>query len=308
MIIANSFQPLLLSYEYLQHHAFDDLDLDWDSDRGDLRVLRDPDAGEETPFTGLTYYSYDGITLDGYEFYIDGTDQGQQVYFYRSGMLKEVMSACLGPDGTCFEFYESGALRKISVLCCGWEMATRAYTEQGDIIQEYLGPRSDWKSHLDYAARRGNNASWFTLILSFDYLKRHAFDGSRLNFDTRQNRYVLRNPTTGSEAPFTGLTFFAYDDVSLERYSLFVNGVPQGQEVSFHRNGVLKRIAMYGFGPDGTWFEFDQSGVLRNLTLYCCGQPMASREYDEQGNMTGEQLGITYPDWGSYLDHATGDR
>ena len=76
MITANRFQPFLLSYEYLQRHAFDDTELDCDSDRGDLRVLRDPVTEEETPFTGLTYYSYDDVTLDGYEFYIDGTGQG----------------------------------------------------------------------------------------------------------------------------------------------------------------------------------------------------------------------------------------
>ena len=151
MITADRFDRWLLSFDYLKEHAFDQADLDFDSGYGDSRVLRDPDTGEDTPFTGLTYISYDDITLDGYTFYVNGVRQGQYVRFHRPGGALKTFGHQMNnsPDGTWYEFYETGALKRIDFYARGRCFACRAYDEDGVITGEVADTDADLIRRLD---------------------------------------------------------------------------------------------------------------------------------------------------------------
>jgi len=151
MITADRFNQNLLTFDFLKQHAIDETYLDHDSEYGSLCVLRDPDTGEETAFTGLTYLSYDGINLDGYTLYVNGIAQGQYVCFYGSGQLKEVGHMCFGPDGTRYEFFESGALKSVRFYGSGICLAGRVYDENGSISSQWAEP--DLASRLDIMTR-----------------------------------------------------------------------------------------------------------------------------------------------------------
>jgi len=141
MITADKFSRSLLSWEYLKHHAFDASYLDPDSNYGDFHVLRDPETGEETPFTGLTYSLIDDDTLYGYTLYVNGARQGQYVRFYLSGRLKTLGSQTNNSsDGTWYEFYESGSLQSIKFYTLGQCLGGRKYDEDGSLTTQWAEP------------------------------------------------------------------------------------------------------------------------------------------------------------------------
>jgi len=152
MITADNFSNSLLSLEYLKQHAFDASCLDLDGNYGDYRVLCDPDTGEETLFTGLTYSLISDSTLYGYTLYVNGARQGQYVRFHLSGKLKIVSNQRNNSsDGTRYEFYESGALRSITIYVSGLCLGGRAYDEDGSVSSEWA--ESDLVSLLDFMTR-----------------------------------------------------------------------------------------------------------------------------------------------------------
>lgn len=148
--------------------------------------------------------------------------------------------------------------------------------------------------------------SFADYVLPLDYLRKYGVYDT-LDFDATGDRRVVTDPGTGSVKRFTGLEFFEPDPddhINGISYEFCIDGTGQGPVVRFHTNGRIQVYSYYVFGPEGTRYEFYETGKLYRISLFCSGNWVARREFDEDGNMTFEELGMTYSDFSEHLDSA----
>ena len=102
----------LLSREYVIKNGtyFDGETVYWN----DYDIYEHSANGDEKPFTGLLYETYDNGQIAFYGYVTDGIYDGEKVTFYKNGQMKSYCKMKLGGYyGKCYRRYENGQLKEI---------------------------------------------------------------------------------------------------------------------------------------------------------------------------------------------------
>ncbi|MGE8000555.1 toxin-antitoxin system YwqK family antitoxin [Lysinibacillus sp. NPDC093190] len=88
-------------------------------------------------FTGIIYDCYENGNLANYYMVKNGIKNGEMVYFYPNGQVKEIKHIDKNTlEGIQKEFYENGILKLVENRVLGRLVSFKKYDVQGNVLEE----------------------------------------------------------------------------------------------------------------------------------------------------------------------------
>ena len=110
-------------------------------------------------------------------------------------------------------------------------------------------------------------------------------------FSGEFGQQVFDKPFEDGGNPITGLLFEKYNNGNLNYYSYYVDGIQNGESVTFYESGEISSYCVMDsgqvYGEIKKWYK---TGLLKSLEMCKYGVVISSKHYDEKGDIIMEKL------------------
>lgn len=120
--------------------------------------------------------------------------------------------------------------------------------------------------------------------------KGYNFDGDIICYSGEYDQQVCDSPTEEGGTPITGIVYELYENGNLNYYSYYVDGLLDGETVSFYEDGEIKSFnnMLKGtrHGKTIYWYE---NGDKKSESESKYGFDLYYKEWDKYGNLVKEE-------------------
>lgn len=120
-------------------------------------------------------------------------------------------------------------------------------------------------------------------------------------FSGLYGQQVYTNELENGGMPLEGILYERYPSGSLNYYTFYTNGIPNGQRVIFYESGQIKSCCTMDRGTiDGEHIEWYENGNIKVKEFCKYGCVLKRKEFDENGNLIKEKKGLSEDEIGIY--------
>jgi antitoxin component YwqK of YwqJK toxin-antitoxin module len=118
-----------------------------------------------------------------------------------------------------------------------------------------------------------------------------CFDGDTVCYGGEYGQQVCKKSAYEREEPITGIVYELYDNQNLNYYCHYIDGIPNGENVTFYESGKLKSASqMYKGVKHGKTIEWYEDGAEKSITNSKYGFVVSFTKWNDEGEVSEKQV------------------